>query len=105
MLCIDSITIPTSNDQAQQFINVLCLRLTNNIINDFVSSFNNVVLLHSMFADCCMIYSWEWAPMVAIGQQQLPWSINVQTHLLKESSPPAFLPPILPPPPPCIIPQ
>ncbi len=69
------------------------------------SSFRNVVLSHSMFADCCMLKSWEWGPMVAVGQQQPPWSINVQAHLLLESSLPALLPPILPLLPPCIIPQ
>jgi hypothetical protein len=36
------------------------------------SSFNNVVLSHSMFADCCMLKSREWGPIVAIGQRRLP---------------------------------
>ena len=31
------------------------------------SSFNDVDLFHSMFADCCMLKSREWGPMAAIG--------------------------------------
>jgi hypothetical protein len=42
----------------------------------FFSSFNNVVLSHSMFADCRMLKSREWGPMVAVGQWQLPCSIK-----------------------------
>jgi hypothetical protein len=40
-----------------------------NIINDSFSSFNNVDLFHIMLADCCMLKSREWGPMVAVGQR------------------------------------
>ncbi len=41
------------------------------------SSFNNVELFHSMFADCCMLKSWKWGPMAAIGRQRSPSSIDI----------------------------
>jgi hypothetical protein len=51
------------------------------------SSFNDVELFHSMFVDCCMLKSWEWGPMVAIGQRRPPSLINIdraccRNHLL-----------------------
>jgi hypothetical protein len=72
MLCISSTKIMTGNKQARQFVDVLCLRLTNKHFNDSFSSVNNVDLFHSMLADCCMLKSQEWGPMVAVGKQQLP---------------------------------
>jgi hypothetical protein len=41
------------------------------------SSFNNVELFHSLFADCCRLKTQEWGPMVAIGQWRLPSSTNI----------------------------
>jgi hypothetical protein len=41
------------------------------------SSFNNVELFHSMFADCCMLKSWEGGPMAAIGWRRPPSSIDI----------------------------
>jgi hypothetical protein len=43
------------------------LLLGEHILMIVFSSFNNVDLFHSMFADCCMLKSQEWGPMVAIG--------------------------------------
>ena len=36
-------------------------------------SFNNVDLLRSMLADCCMPRCWGWGTMVAVGWRWLPW--------------------------------
>ncbi len=69
------------------------------------SSFNNVELFHSMLADCCMPKSREWGPMVAVGQWQLPWSIDAWSPIVLENSSPGLIPPISLPLPPCIIPQ
>jgi hypothetical protein len=41
------------------------------------SSFKDVELIRSMFADCCMLKSQEWGPMAAIGRRQLPSSIDI----------------------------
>jgi hypothetical protein len=51
------------------------------------SSFNDVELFHIMFVDCCMLKSWEWGPMAAIGRRRPPSSINIdraccRNHLL-----------------------
>jgi hypothetical protein len=43
------------------------------VINIFLSSFNNVDLLHSMLADCCMPWRQEWGTMAAVGGRRLPW--------------------------------
>ncbi len=37
------------------------------------SSFNNVDLLRSMSADCCMHQRWGWGTMAAVGWWRLPW--------------------------------
>jgi hypothetical protein len=37
------------------------------------SGFNNVDLLHSMSADCCMPWCQEWGTMVAVGGRQPQW--------------------------------
>ncbi len=34
------------------------------IIHDSFSSFNNIDLFHSILADCCMLKSREWGPIV-----------------------------------------
>ncbi len=41
------------------------------------SSFNDVELFHSMFADCCMLKSREWGPMAAKGRRRPPSSIDI----------------------------
>jgi hypothetical protein len=41
------------------------------------SSFNDVELFHSMFANCCMLKSQKWGPMAAIGQWQPPSLIDI----------------------------
>ncbi len=41
------------------------------------SSFNDVELFHSMFADCCMLKSQEWGAMATIRQWQPPSLINI----------------------------
>ncbi len=43
------------------------------VINFFFSSFNNVDLLRSMSADCCMPRRQEWGTMAAMGGQRPPW--------------------------------
>jgi hypothetical protein len=39
----------------------------------FFSSFNNVDLLRSMLADCCMPRRQEWGIMAAVGGRRPPW--------------------------------
>ena len=36
-------------------------------------NFNNVDLLRSMSADCCMPRCWGWGTMVAVGRRWPPW--------------------------------
>jgi hypothetical protein len=43
------------------------------VIHIFFSSFNDVDLLHSMLADCCMPRRQEWGTMVAVGGLWPPW--------------------------------
>jgi hypothetical protein len=43
------------------------------VINIFFSSFNNVDLLCSMSADCCMPQCQEWGTMAALGGLRPPW--------------------------------
>jgi hypothetical protein len=43
------------------------------VINTFFSSFNDVDLLHSMLADCCMPRRQEWGTMAAVGGLWPPW--------------------------------
>ncbi len=43
------------------------------VISIFFSSFNNVDLLGSMSAGCCMPRRQEWGTMVAVGGLRLPW--------------------------------
>jgi hypothetical protein len=43
------------------------------VINIFYSIFNNVDLLRSMSADCCMPWRQEWGTMAAVGGRRLPW--------------------------------
>ena len=56
-------------------------------------------------ADCCMPKSWEWGFMVAVVQQQPPWSVDARNLSIKQkTSPPAPIPPSAPPLPPRIMP-
>ncbi len=41
------------------------------------SSFNNIDLLCSMMADCCVPRHWEWGTMTAVGRQRPPCFIGV----------------------------
>ncbi len=43
------------------------------VINIFFSSFNDVDLLRSMTADCCMPWCQEWGTMAAVGGLRPPW--------------------------------
>jgi hypothetical protein len=43
------------------------------VINIFFSSFNDVDLLRSMSADCCMPRRQEWGTMAAVGGLRPPW--------------------------------
>ncbi len=43
------------------------------IINFFFSNFNDVDLLRSMLADCCMPRRQEWGTMAAVGGLRPPW--------------------------------
>ncbi len=45
------------------------------------SNFNNAVLLHSMFVDCCMLEGQELGSMAAVIQQGPPLLIKVQNCL------------------------
>jgi hypothetical protein len=45
----------------------------NSIVIFFYSSFNNVDLLRSMSADCCMPWHQEWGKMAAMGGRRPPW--------------------------------
>ncbi len=42
----------------------------------YFSSFNNVDLLRSMSADCCMPWCREWCAMMAVGQRGPPWLVG-----------------------------
>ena len=46
------------------------------VINNFFSSFNDANPSHTMWVDCCMLYSRECGPMSAVGTTPLPWSIS-----------------------------
>jgi hypothetical protein len=51
-------------------------RAHNSHINNnkyFFSSFNDVDLLHSMSADCCMPWRQEWGKMATVGRLRPPW--------------------------------
>jgi hypothetical protein len=43
------------------------------LINVFFSSFNDMDLLRSMLADCCMPWRQEWGTMAAVGGLRPPW--------------------------------
>jgi hypothetical protein len=48
-------------------------RSENNSNKYLFSSFNNVDLLCSMSADCCMPWRREWGTMAAVGGRRPPW--------------------------------
>jgi hypothetical protein len=54
----------------QQDVHIIVILL---VINIYFSSFNNVDLLHSMLADCCMRWRQEWGTMAAMGGWRPPW--------------------------------
>jgi hypothetical protein len=43
------------------------------VISIFFSSFNEVDLLRSVLADCCVPRHQEWGAIVAVGGRQPPW--------------------------------
>ncbi len=69
-----SVAQPT-NTQAQRVNNVLCLKIANKYIVKTIifSSFNNIDLLCSMLANCCMQRCRGEGTMAAIRQRWPPW--------------------------------
>jgi hypothetical protein len=64
----NSLTIPTVRiPQAGVFVPAGTLIAVQLLIKIRYSSFNNVDLLCSILADCCMPWHCEWGPMVAMG--------------------------------------
>jgi hypothetical protein len=54
----------------QHNVHIIVISIVKSI---FFSSFNNVDLLHSMSADCCMPRCQEWGAMAAVGGQWPLW--------------------------------